>query len=125
MESLNAISYHLDEQLKKKCKKKTKKSQTDWVWLNLHRRREKYKTIEAEHSYGLVTKLTECKLIRHERLLLLKREYVPFQKHTYEFNALGRQTMTDCKTHQLSCFVDIQFAFYLGQVVCDSLIADA
>jgi len=53
-ESLNAISYHLDEQLRKKCKKKQKKSQTDWVWLNLHRRREKYKTIEAEHSYGLV-----------------------------------------------------------------------
>ncbi|MBN45817.1 MAG: hypothetical protein CMH23_05030 [Methylophaga sp.] len=65
-----------------KMKKVQKKSQTDWVWLNLHRRREKYKTIEAEHSYGLVIQLTECKPIRHERLLLLKREYVPFQKHT-------------------------------------------
>jgi len=85
--SLNAISYHLDEQWRKKCKKKTKKSQTDWVWLNLHRRREKYKTIEAEHSYGLVIQLTECKPIRHERLLLLKREYVPFQKHTCNTDA--------------------------------------
>ena len=65
-----------------KVQKKAKKSQTGWVWLNLHRRREKYKTIEAEHSYGLVANNTERKTIRHERLLLLKREYVPFQKHT-------------------------------------------
>jgi len=76
--------------VKEKVQKKPKKKPDRLVWLNLHRRREKYKTIEAEHSYGLVIQLTECKLIRHERLLLLKREYVPFQKHTCKYKALGR-----------------------------------